>query len=170
MDIIDEPTTESTADPTTEPVATTKKDRKLAQLAAARESAKNKKRQREDDLSTMKETLTSITALLSTKKEKEEESDEEATKKPKRPTRVTKEPDEKEDAVAKVDTWSTSAIRTCALMGLAAGSYYFSNIYGTHQQQQPVQPKKKVASVHTTQHHGPAPKARTVVGTSGFCM
>ena len=130
MDTIDEHKDE----PMTEPVVNVKKEKKLSQLAAARESAKTKKRQRDDDLSMMKDTLNNLTALLSTKKEKKdskEESDEEEDEKPKKKAkRVTKEPEEVETEPSKDDTWGTSAVRTGALVALAGASYYFSNIYG----------------------------------------
>jgi hypothetical protein len=149
-----------------------KKEKKLSQLAAARESAKAKKRQRDEDLSTMKETLNTLTSMISSKKAKaeEEESDEEPVKKQKRPTRITKEPDETEVEVSKGDTWTTSAIRSSALMGLAAASFYFSNIYGK-QQQQTIPVKKKAAPVHATQPSYSVPKARgVIVGQSGFSI
>ena len=169
MDVTDEHKDE----PMTEPAVETKKDRKLAQLAAARESAKTKKRQRDDDLSMMKETLNNLTTLLGSKKNvsKEEESDdEETTKKQKRPTRIKKEPDETEVEVSKGDTWTTSAIRSSALMGLAAASFYFSNIYGKQQQQSASVKKKVTAPVHINQSNYPIPKARGVVGASGFSI
>ena len=165
-------TNEHNDEPTTEPAVDNKKEKKLSQLAAARESAKAKKRQRDEDLSMMKETLNNLTSLISSKKAKVEEGesdDEEPVKKQKRPTRITKEPDETEAEVSKGDTWTTSAIRSSALMGLAAASFYFSNIYGK-QQQRAVQIQKKVAPVHINQPNHSVPKARGIIGQSGFCM
>ena len=168
MNTIDEHRDETTSEPTVD----VKKEKRLSQLAAARESAKTKKRQRDDDLSTMKETLNNLTTLLSAKKEKDpkEESDEEEEEKPKkRARRVTKEPEQVETDVAKEDTWSTSAIRSGALIALAGCSYYFSNIYG---KTTPVAAsKKKVAPpLHTNQYTHPVSKTAGVVGASGFSM
>ena len=170
MDTIHELTTESTAEPMSEPAVDTKKEKKLSQLAAARESAKTKKRQRDNDLSMMKETLNNLTTLLSAKKTTKavEESDEEEDEKPKkRAKRITKEPDEVE--TAKEDTWTTSAIRSGALVALAGCSYYFSNIYGkTHQAV--THKKKATIPVHTNQPAYTNHTSRGVVGASGFSI
>ena len=140
MDTTDQPvdTTEITCDPTSDVKSDitpdTKTDRKRRQLAAARESLQQKKKQKEACLLDMKSQLDSITSLLTSKTDSTE-ADVPPTHKPQRVTAVTTPVDDDED-----DSWYTSIVRTGALLSLAAGSFYFINMYGKA-------PKKKR---HTT--------------------
>ena len=103
------------------------KTKKLSQLAAARESAKMKKRKREYEFDSMSERLDKLPSLLTAKQD--EQRDEEETPKVKKPKRVTKEPDTPVQETQE-DSWTTSLIRTGSLISLAGLSYYFQNMYG----------------------------------------
>ena len=135
---------ETKPDSITETTIDEKKARKLSQLAAARESAKQKKAKREADLETMQSKLDNLTALLSSKKsttvtgtnhDPTSDDDIQSPTPKKRPKRVTTDVDsvQEDHADSPGDGWQTSAIRTGALLSLAAGSYYFQHVYGKAQ-------------------------------------
>jgi hypothetical protein len=151
---MDDDTSGHIDDNTADSVMDTKKERKNAQLAAARESAKNKKRQRDDDLDTMKSQLSTLTKLL------ESESDSP----PQKRKRVTAEPDDTEPR----SSWTTSAVRTAALMGLAGASFYFQNVYGKQHpnKKNPAAPTKTSPVVFPTTVQPVQNRAQ--VGSSGF--
>jgi hypothetical protein len=139
------------------------KTKKLSQLAAARESAKMKKRKREEELDSMSERLDKLTSLLTAKQE--EPRDEEETPKVKRPKRVTREPDTPVQETQE-DSWTTSLIRTGSLISLAGLSYYFQNMYGKAKNPQ----KKKIEKPSFFKHVQPSHISNTAVGMSGFTL
>jgi hypothetical protein len=162
-------TDDNTTERKTEPVVDSTKERKNAQLAAARESAKNKKRQREDDLNTMKSQLDKLTSLLETKTEPEQTPDSP----PQKRKRVTIDPEEsinESTQPTEDNSWMTSAVRTGALVGLAGASFYFQNMYGKGQatKKKPKGTTKTISSVLTTTM--PALSNPTQVGSSGFVL
>ena len=152
-----------------------KTDRKRQQLAAARESARNKKKQRDVDLSDMKSQLDSITSMLKSNSYSTE-ADIPPTHhtKPQRVTTVNTPDDTNDDDE---NSWYTSAVRTGALLTLAAGSFYFNNMYGKA-------PKKKrhatrpsplqtptSSRVQFTQPNTVQPRSTTgQIGKSGFVL
>jgi hypothetical protein len=155
-----------------EPEVDTTKTKKLAQLAAARESAKMKKRKREEDLDSMSERLDRLTSLLTTKQEEKQEhrdaDEEEETPATKKPRRVTKEADTPAREIAtQEDSWTTSLIRTGSLISLAGLSYYFQNMYGKERKQQKKKIDKKPSFVKPVQ---PSHNSNTAVGMSGFTL
>jgi hypothetical protein len=122
-------------EPAIDSIQESTRQKKLAQLAAARESAKIKKRKREEDMDSMSARLDKLTSLLLTKDTKQEHRDDEEEEEPpkvKKPKRVTREPPETTATVVHEaeDSWTTSIIRTGSLLGLAGLSYYFQNMYG----------------------------------------
>ena len=128
-------TSDTTSDVKSDITPDTKTDRKRRQLAEARESLRQKKKQKEVNLLDMKSQLDSITSLLKSTTDSTE-ADVPPTHKPQRVTAAVTTPvDDDED-----DSWYTSIVRTGALLSLAAGSFYFNNMYGKA-------PKKKR---HTT--------------------
>ena len=116
-------TCDTTSDVKSDITPDTKTDRKRRQLAEARESLRQKKKQKEVNLLDMKSQLDSITSLLTSKTDSTE-ADVPPTHKPQRVTAVTTPVDDEDD------TWYTSIVRTGALLSLAAGSFYFNNMYG----------------------------------------
>ena len=170
-DVNDDTTTESTVD--------IKKEKKLAQLAAARESAKEKKRKRESDLDSMNSKIDKLTSALLEKEEPPQPttlpSIPEDEPVPKRAKRVTREPDEIQDDEDD-NSWTTSAVRTAACVTLAGASYYFNNVYGKHTKKKsftrptpmPQNPKKHVIDTDRSMlHSGGRPPS---VGASGFVI
>lgn len=152
-----------------------KRAAKLEQLAAARISAKNKKRQRDEDMVEMKSKLDSL--LASTKPVPlvaESETTEPAVTVKRQ--RVTKEPEEEQSVHLPTkqddqDHWSTSLIRTSAVLSLGAASWWMQNRYGTNKKpQSAIQPmtekKSQKAPPSVLSHHV---KARnSMIGRSGF--
>ena len=114
--------------------------------------------------------------LLQQKKQKEEsiqEEEEEYSSNSKR-QRVTKETEEEEEAVSvqrkdgnEEETWSTSLIRTSAVLSLGAASWYMSNCYGkaTKKQDEKKNIKKAKTSVLPYEIHRKHP---LTIGKSGF--
>jgi hypothetical protein len=86
---------------------------RLAQLSSARDSAANKKRQRDVDIAEIKDSIKLIDQKLST-----EET-------PKRQRVITKQ-----DETPEPESWTTTMIRTTAVLGLASASYWFQHRYG----------------------------------------
>jgi hypothetical protein len=176
-------TLEINSEPSVQPVLQTsapaddKKLARLLQLASARESAKSKKREREQDLSDIKSQLSTLTSALQSKTQEEKtmpavvekrETDEEP---PTKRVRVTKEPiiDEVDSSTEKQESWSTMLLRSSALFGLGIGSWYFQ-----HRFQRPdKQPAKKTNNMlpPPALHRRTVPAQQTkVIGKSGFFM
>jgi len=161
---------------TTAPPSDEKKEQKLNQLALARAAKAQHKRKREDDLKNMTSKLLrmeqEMEQLKSEKRQKTElkqekkqelSSDEESDMEPERPkkrgVRVTKEPaNQPEPSVDEGQSWTTSIVRSTALVTLAGLSFYFNNLYGKGGPT----PKKK-----TSKAAGAAPDTGNA---SGFAM
>ena len=161
-----------------EPTVDIKKEKRLTQLAAARESAKEKKRKREADLDSMNDKIDRLASMLKPKEAPPPNtlpSIPEDEPLPKRAKRVTRESDEIEDNDDD-NSWTTSAVRTAACVTLAGASYYFNNVYGKHTKKKgftrptpmPQNPKKNVADTGRSMlHTGGRPPS---VGASGFVI
>ena len=109
-----------------------KRTAKLEQLSAARISAKNKKRQRDEDLVEMKSKLDSLLANTKSEPIVTETETTEPVVTVKR-QRITKEPEEDPPPpqTDDQDHWSVSLIRTSAVLSLGAASWWMQNKYGT---------------------------------------
>jgi G3E family GTPase len=165
-DVIDEVTVEVSEDV----IVDTKRDAKLVQLANARVSAKTKKRQRDDDMSSMKDQLDSLTTMLLQKNETEQKA-EEAEPIVKR-QRVTAEPVGVPDVIEE-DTWVTSVIRTSAVLSLGAASWYMQHRYAKPPTVAPTEKKKEsktATTAPTVLHPAAVPRVRPSVGKSGFVV
>ena len=167
---ISDTNTETNAEIGAEPELNTTKTKKLTQLAQARESAKMKKRKREEELDSMSERLDKLTSLLTAKqdtKPEQRDDEEEETTQVKKPKRVTKEADipvqETQD-----DSWTTSMIRTGALVSLAGMSYWFQNMYGKSITAPQVHQKKKIESKPRLSKSVQPNSIPNSVGQSGF--
>ena len=180
MDTTDQPvdTTEITCDTTSDVksdiTTDTKTDRKRRQLAEARESLRQKKKQKEVNLLDMKSQLDSITSILKSKTDSTDDVPLTHHTKPQRVTAVNTPDDTTDDDE---NSWYTSAVRTGALLTLAAGSFYFNNMYGKA-------PKKKrhatrpsplqtptSSRVQFTQPNTVQPRSTTgQIGKSGFVL
>ena len=175
QDTSDVPKSEDTSEPAVDTAEPTLTDKKRAQLAAARESAKAKKRKRESDLDAMQSKLEAISEMLLTSQTPAAESPARDTKKTRRVTAC----DEDDDCVSTTPppqddgSWVTSAIRTGALLGLAAGSYYFQNVYGKTNSRPPMK-KKKIQNTPLMQPRKADAlqysRVPSEVGRSGFTM
>ena len=90
---------------------------KKDQLIAAREKAKDKKRKREE----------AIEILLAKEQKEPDDKEIEEPEEPqeKKPKKITVDQDEEEKS-----PWWQSIVRNTMLMSLAAGSFYFQNMYG----------------------------------------
>jgi len=99
-----------------------KRVRKLEQLASARISAKNMKRQREEEMTQMKSQLESFLASTNTEPAIPEKTEPAV---PEKKQRITKEPEEEPPPTKTddLDHWSTSLIRTSAVLSLGAASW-----------------------------------------------
>ena len=95
---------------------------KKTQLAAARASAKDKKRKRDEAL----EMLLSEKQSNDQEKADEDEEPEQIEPKKRKVVVTNRVEPEREDT----DPWWQPVIRTGALLSLAAGSFYFQNLYG----------------------------------------
>lgn len=155
-----------------------KKEAKLAQLAAARESGKNRKRQRDDDMSSMKDQLVRMTSLLEAKTEvkaeakveTEKEEEEPQAKRPRVVVVKERPENEYEEPASEGGGWMQAAIRSTAILSLGAATWYMQNVYG---KSKPIPAPKKVVATKT-----PAtspivrpvmgPPSRKQVGGSGF--
>ena len=116
-DVIPEVNTEINTEVIIEPIIDTKRSKQLEQLAQARQSAKKKIRQREEDLDYMKKRIDDLSSMLLEQKQKEtpiqeEEEEEEDSSNWKR-QRVTKETEESvsvQKNKEEEESWSTSLI------------------------------------------------------------
>ena len=167
--------TESNVTIVDEPVEA-KHVKKLTQLAEARESAKLKRKQRDDDLSAVNSKLEKLTAIIEAKQppkveviEPEVEEDVQQPVK-KRKVVVTRQEAEEEPPLPDASpTWLQSIFRTTAVLALGAGSYYFQNVYGKQKTIASKTPQK------ATKTEKPLPvwnesKIKTKVGDSGFVL
>jgi chromosome segregation ATPase len=100
-----------------------KRESKLDQLSKARETGKQKKRQRDEDISAMKQKLDSISDSLKSTTTKSETIPEIEQVKRQRVTKVVEDVHDTQD-----ESWSTSLIRTTAVVSLGAISWYMQNI------------------------------------------
>ena len=170
-------TLEINSEPSVQPVLQTsapaddKKLARLLQLASARESAKTKKREREQDMSDIKTQLSTLTSALKSKTQEEKKMpvEEPATDEepPTKRVRVTKEPiiDEVDTSTDKQESWTTMLMRSSALFGLGIGSWYFQ-----HRFQRPDKPPvKKAHKMLPPIHRAPAQPTK-IIGKSGFFM
>ena len=144
-----------------------KRESRLDQLSKARESGKQKKRQRDEDIADMKQKLDSISdSLKSTKNEAIPEIEQ---VKRQRVTKVVEDVHDTQD-----DSWSTSLIRTTAVISLGAISWYMQNMYGTSKARPPLESslKKKneneTKTPQTTMLSVRDKNSTAVIGRSGF--
>ena len=176
-DIISEVIPEVISEVNVEPIVDTKRSKKLEQLSQARQSAKNKKRQRDEDLDYMKKKIDDLSSILLEQKQKEAPIQEEEDISNSKRQRVTKETEEEEEAVSvqrkdgnEEESWSTSLIRTSAVLSLGAASWYMSNCYGKATKKK--DEKKNIKKTKTPTSMLPYEVQRkhsvTVIGKSGF--
>ena len=162
-------------EPKVEPTIDTKREKRLAQLADARESNKTKKRNRDEDLTEIK---AGVSELLQRKKSKSERTAAAVVEptKVEPPVVVTRQASEEPNVVAEEKwepTWTQSAIRSGALIVLAGASYWFQNFYGKRKPSAPVKSKvnARPAAASAASNTVPifaAPANRKSVGNSGF--
>ena len=179
-DTSEEPTVTPTVEPVLEPSVDTKKQARLAQLASARESAKKKKRQRDEDVSTMKQQLDKLTSLLETKTTKPEPTPEpkEEEEEPQQPVKkrkvvVTKQSEEQTQVVQQEPSFMQNAFRGGLLVALAGASWYVQNIMGKPPPSTTPQPKETKTKTSKPQVVQSWPSSNTVkrpVGKSGFMV
>ena len=170
-DIISEVIPEVIPEVNVGPIVDTKRSKKLEQLSQARQSAKNKKRQRDEDLDYMKKKIDDLSSILLEQKQKEAPIQEEEEQNKRQ--RVTKEPEDSEEESVSVqkneeeESWSTSLIRTSAVLSLGAASWYMSNCYGkaTKKQDEKKNIKKAKTSLLPYEVHRKHP---LTIGKSGF--
>ena len=104
-----------------------KRDAKLTQLGNARETANAKKRQRDSDLAYIKVKVAALDEKLNPVAESVAPvMPENETPTVKRQKIVTKE----NTSESATESWATSLIRTTAVLGLGAASYWFQHRYG----------------------------------------
>ena len=126
VELTDDITTDVTTDP-----AELKRLAKLEQLAAARQSMKDKKRKRDDDISSIATKLDEISNRLDKQQRTPPEQEEIVEPPAEKRQRVTKEePVEVEEPEPSTDSWTTSIIRTGTVLTLGAASWYMQNMYG----------------------------------------
>ena len=168
-EIIPEVTTDVIPDP-----VETKRTAKLEQLAAARQSMKDKKRKRDDDISSIATKLDEISNRLDKQQTKPPEQEEPPVEKRQR---VTKKDDvvEVEEPQSITDSWTTSIIRTGTVLTLGAASWYMQNMYGkapTTTTRKATEKKKTPTSVppkvQLRSDHLQTARNRKMIGTSGF--
>ena len=123
-EIIPEVTTDVIPDP-----VETKRTAKLEQLAAARQSMKDKKRKRDDDISSIATKLDEISNRLDKQQTKPPEQDEPPAEKRQRVT-SSREEDVGDNEEPTSDSWTTSIVRTGAVLTLSAVSWWVQNMYG----------------------------------------
>ena len=150
-----------------------KRDARLDQLSKARDSLKQKKRQRDEDIADMKQKLESISESLKSTTTKNEAIPVPEIEQVKR-QRVTKEPIVEDVHDTQDDSWSTSLIRTTAVVSLGAISWYMQNMYGTSKARPPLESflKKKnenaTKTPQTTMLSVRDKISASIIGRSGF--
>ena len=148
-----------------------KRAARLTQLSSARESAGNKKRQRDEDLSYIRDKISAIDKKINTV-----EPVVEPVISAKKQKIITKQEEQPEHSA---ETWSTSLIRTSAVLTLGAASWYFQHMYGKQipalKQIQQISESKKKAEINTPTIQAPKPllfnntqTVANVIGKSGF--
>ena len=174
-------TPEVTTDVIPDPVEV-KRTAKLEQLALARQSMRDKKRKRDDDISSITTKLDEISNRLDQQQTKPPETEEIVEPPTEKRQRVTREEDvvEVEDTTPITDSWATSIVRTGAILTLGAASWYMQNMYGktptTTARKAPE--KKKISNKTTTVppkvqlHSVPmqTTRVRKMIGGSGFAV
>ena len=158
-------------------------EKRNSQSAQARVSAAKKRKQRSDDLESIKEQLSSLSSLLSSKTEPEVRTEPEVEEKvgtdvkQQKRIRVTSKKDDEEDEELpspQNESWMTSLTRFSAVSIFSLGAWYFQNRYGKTNQTQPPAKKRKVVqtlpSTTTTTTKNPMlhNKVHNRVGRSGF--
>ena len=153
-----------------------KREAKLVQLAAARQSAKDKKRKRDEDISEMNRKIDQLLKKQEAVVQPEAPRSKSEAPEP-RPKRVTREEveteeDEKE-APPEGDNWTTSLIRTSAVLTLGGLSWWFQNKYGQPDSGrtpgQPIKKKAKVSPTPTNMLPVRVPlRSTSMIGRSGF--
>ena len=170
--MVDVPTDSAviTTDVTIDYSTDSKRESRLDQLSKARESAKQKKRQRDEDIADMKQKLDSISeSLKSTTTNEATPVPEIEQVKRQRVTKVVEDVHDTQD-----DSWSTSLIRTTAVISLGAISWYMQNMYGTSKARPPLESslKKKneneTKTPQTTMLSVRDKISTAVIGRSGF--
>lgn len=171
-----------------DPSSEIKREQKLQQLKNARQSKKRKKDQESETLSYLKDRVDTLTELLiKTNQEVEnkntvsESSDHEPSNSHNKRQRVTRDPrpdvdetlDDKTDHHGHADeSWSTSLIRTSAILTLGGLSYYMQNHYGKKNTLSPTQKKKasETSKKKTVllRNEIPIRNSASMVGRSGF--
>ena len=114
-------------------------EKRNSQLAQARVSAAKKRKQRSDDLESIKEQLSSLSSLLSSKQNPAQSEPEVVEEKQQKRIRVTSKTDDEEDLPSSQqnESWMTSLTRFSAVSIFSLGAWYFQNRYGkTNQTQQ----------------------------------
>ena len=101
-----------------------KRAARLTQLSSARESANTKKRQRDEDLSYIRDKISAIDQKINTVATEPVVDPLITVKKQKI---ITKQEDPPEPIS---ESWSTALIRTTAVLSLGAASYWFQHRYG----------------------------------------
>jgi hypothetical protein len=146
-----------------------KRESRLDQLSKARETGKQKKRQRDEDISAMKQKLDSISDSLKSTTTKSETIPEIEQVKRQRVTKVVEDVHDTQD-----ESWSTSLIRTTAVVSLGAISWYMQNMYGNSKARPPLESsfKKKneneTKTPQTTMLSVRDKISAAVIGRSGF--
>jgi hypothetical protein len=146
-----------------------KRESKLDQLSKARETGKQKKRQRDEDISAMKQKLDSISDSLKATTTKSETIPEIEQVKRQRVTKVVEDVHDTQD-----ESWSTSLIRTTAVVSLGAISWYMQNMYGNSKARPPLESsfKKKneneTKTPQTTMLSVRDKISTAIIGRSGF--
>jgi len=157
-------------------------EKRNSQLAQARVSAAKKRKQRSDDLESIKEQLSSLSSLLSSKTEPEVRTEPEVEEKvdptdvkQQKRIRVTSKKDDEEDEElpsSQNESWMTSLTRFSAVSIFSLGAWYFQNRYG--KTQPPVKKRKVVVqtlpstTATTAKNSMLHNKVHTRVGRSGF--
>jgi hypothetical protein len=169
--IVDVPTDSAviTTDVIIDSSTDSKRESRLDQLSKARDSLKQKKRQRDEDISDMKQKLDSISDSLKATTTKSETIPEIEQVKRQRVTKVVEDVHDAQD-----ESWSTSLIRTTAVVSLGAISWYMQNMYGNSKARPPLESsfKKKneneTKTPQTTMLSVRDKISTAIIGRSGF--
>ena len=169
--IVDVPTDSAvtTTDVIIDSSTESKRESRLDQLSKARDSLKQKKRQRDEDISDMKQKLDSISDSLKATTTKSETIPEIEQVKRQRVTKVVEDVHDAQD-----ESWSTSLIRTTAVVSLGAISWYMQNMYGNSKARPPLESsfKKKneneTKTPQTTMLSVRDKISASIIGRSGF--
>ena len=108
----------------------TKRTAKLAQLASARQSMKDKKRKRDDDISSIVTKIDEISNRLDQQQQTKPPEQEEPPAEKRQRVTSSREEDVGDNEEPTSDSWTTSIVRTGAVLTLSAVSWYMQNMYG----------------------------------------